>query len=80
LNIDPTKMMERGFDAAVLFSNDDEKDVRRCNESLSERRSITITGLNMDGNVAAFTGVVQSVVHDEMRDKGRRYKITILDE
>jgi len=62
------------------ISNDDENDVRRCNESLAFRQSITITGLNMNGQVAGFTGVVQSVAHDAKRDVGRRYKVTILDE
>ena len=61
------------------ISNDNENDVRRCNESLTGRRSITITGLNMDGQVGAFTGVVQSVEHDATRDKGRHYRVTILD-
>ena len=63
------------------ISNDNENDVRRCNKSLVvSRRPITITGLNMDGQVTALTGVVQSVEHDAMRDKGRRYRVTILDE
>ena len=61
------------------ISNDGDNDVSRCNESLISHHSITITGLNMDGQVAAFTGVVQSVVHDTKREKGRRYRITMLD-
>jgi hypothetical protein len=62
------------------ISNDNENDVRRCTESLTGRRPITITGLNLDGQVAAFTGVVQSVDLDAVRDKGRRYQVTILDK
>jgi hypothetical protein len=64
----------------LYISNDNENDVRRCNESLAGRRPITMTGLNMDGQVTALTGIVQSVEHDAMRDKGRRYRVTILDE
>jgi hypothetical protein len=73
-------MTERAFKNMPQFyiSNDNENDVRRCNESLAFRQLITITGLNMDGQVAAFTGVVQSVAQDAMRDKGRRYQVTIL--
>jgi hypothetical protein len=62
------------------ISNDDENDVRRCNESRAFRQSITITGLNMNGQVAAFSGFVQSVEHDAKRDGGRRYRVTIIDE
>src|SRR4030081_142776 len=33
-------------------------------------------GLTLEGHVGGFTGVVQSVGHDVMRDKGSRYRIT----
>jgi hypothetical protein len=60
------------------ISNDDENDVRRCHESRVEGRPITITGIDISGKVAAFTGIVQSVAHDAMRKAGRRYSVTIL--
>jgi hypothetical protein len=62
------------------ISHDNEQDVRRCHESRSEGRPIVITGIGIDGKVAAFTGIVQSVAHDAMRKAGRRYSVTILDE
>jgi hypothetical protein len=65
--------------AQFYISNDDPSDVQRCNESIASRRPITITGLNMDGQVAAFTGVVQSIEQDAMREQGRHYRVTILD-
>jgi hypothetical protein len=53
--------------------------LQRYSDSIKYRRPITITGLTLEGHVGGFTGVVQSVGHDVMRDKGSRYRITILD-
>jgi hypothetical protein len=36
--------------------------------------TLTITGLTLEGHVGGFTGVVQSVGHDVMRDKSSRYQ------
>jgi hypothetical protein len=41
--------------------------------------TITIAGLTADGQVKLFTGVVQSLVHDEKRDPDRRRRVTIYD-
>ena len=60
------------------IGNDDENDVRRCHESRVEGRPITITGIDISGKVAPFTGIVQAVAHDAMRKAGRRYSVTIL--
>jgi len=45
--------------------------LQRYSESIKYRRPIPITGLTLEGQVSGFTGVVQSVDHDAMRDKGR---------
>ena len=62
------------------ISHDDENDVRRCRESQQLGRPLTITGIDIYGKVAAFTDVVASVAHDEMRKPGRRYSVTILND
>ena len=51
--------------------------LQRYSDSIKYRRPITITGLTLEGHVGGFTGVVQSVGHDVMRDRGSRYRITI---
>ena len=46
-----------GKDLMPLFyiSEDNENDVQRCQESRLEGRPITITAIDIDGKVAAFT-------------------------
>ncbi len=61
------------------ISDDNENDVRRCNESRDDQVVITITGLTIDGHIKAFTGIVQSVEHDEVRDQGKRWRVTLHD-
>jgi hypothetical protein len=48
--------------------------LQRYGDSIKYRRPITITGLTLEGHVGGFTGVVQSVGHDVMRDKSSRYR------
>ena len=71
-----------GKDLMPLFyiSEDNENDVQRCQESRLEGRPITITAIDIDGKIAAFTGVVQSVAHDGTRKPGRRFSVTILPD
>ena len=71
-----------GKDSMPLFyiSEDNENDVQRCQESRLEGRPITITATDIDGKIAAFTGVVQSVAHDGTRKPGRRFSVTILPD
>jgi hypothetical protein len=44
--------------AFFYIGNDNEKDVRRCQESRDHQDSITGTGLAVDGQIKDFTGVV----------------------
>ena len=55
-------------------------DVPRCRTSQTSRMPITITGTTEDGAIKAFTGIVQSVEHDEKRPANRRWRVTLLDE
>jgi hypothetical protein len=66
--------------SVFYISYDDENDVRKCRESQQDGRPLTITGIDIYGKLAAFTGVVVSVAHDEMRKPGRRYSVTILND
>jgi hypothetical protein len=60
------------------ISNDNENDVRRCNESLRTTAPIVITGLTLEGlHLKAFQGIVQSIDGDPKRGWGKRYKVTI---
>ena len=56
-----------------------EEDVSRCQESQHARLTITIIGVNFEGNVQAFTGTVQSMEHDAKRNPGRQWRVTMRD-
>jgi hypothetical protein len=43
------------------FYIDNENDFRRCFESITDRKPITINGLTDGNQIAAFTGTVQSI-------------------
>ena len=58
--------------------NDNDFDVRRCNESRDHQMPISIRGLTPDGHIKAFAGIVHAVEHDVERDHGRQWRITIL--
>jgi hypothetical protein len=61
------------------ISDDDEDGIRRCKLSQIDGTPITIAGLTAEGQVKLYTGVVQSLVHDEKRDPDRRWRVTIYD-
>jgi hypothetical protein len=64
------------FDSLLLFDARAQsmRILQRYSDSIKYRRPITITGLTLEGHVGGFTGVVQSVGHDVMRDKSSRYR------
>jgi hypothetical protein len=73
-------MMTVGPAAAMdqfYIRDDDEDGIRRCKLSQIDGTSITIAGLTAEGQVKLYTGVVQSLVHDEQRDPDRRWRVTI---
>ena len=53
--------------------------MRRCQESVADRKAVTVTGETGDGRVAAFTGVVQSVEDQGANKPSRRWRITMPD-
>jgi hypothetical protein len=55
------------------------EDVDRCKASLHDQGAITITGLTPNGEVVAFTGVVQAVEERLDIEGAKRWRITILD-
>jgi len=61
----------------VYLSN--EADIQRCRDSMVNRTSITITGLNWKGQVEAFTGIVESIEGCREVFRGYRWRATISD-
>jgi len=57
-----------------------EIDVGCCEYSQRTRQRITITGATQEGQIKAYTGVVQSIEHFPDQVAGRQYCITILEE
>jgi hypothetical protein len=53
--------------------------VRRCGESQIHGRAITITGADENGEIKAFSGVVQSIEETRDAPKSRRWRVTIVD-
>ena len=52
-------------------------DIRSCRESLERRQEITIDGLTEDGQVAAFTGIVQSLEYLRHKPPDMCWRVTM---
>jgi hypothetical protein len=74
-----TEDLTRATMSQFYIINDDENDIRRCNASRDDQMVIAITGVAIDGHIKGFTGIVQSVEHDAIRDQGKRWRVTMHD-
>jgi hypothetical protein len=54
-------------------------DKERCLDSLQNRQPLMVTGLNVQGTVQAFTGIVQSVDDGHNTFAGYPLRITMTD-
>jgi hypothetical protein len=55
----------------------DTSSIRRCNESRRTGQAINVSGLDLSGNFASFTGIVQSVEITRDVAKEKRFLVTI---
>ena len=55
----------------------DTSSVRRCNQSLRTGQAISVSGLDLSGGFASFTGIVQSVEITRDVAKEKRFLVTI---
>ncbi|QHO71333.1 hypothetical protein ACH79_00460 [Bradyrhizobium sp. CCBAU 051011] len=51
--------------------------VRRCNQSRRTGEAISVSGLDLSGSFATFTGIVQSVEITQDMAKEKRFLVTI---
>ena len=61
----------------VFYVGGGGNDIRSCRESLEKRREITIDGLTKDGQVAAFTGIVQSLEYLRHKPPDMCWRVTM---
>jgi hypothetical protein len=61
------------------LSEDNASAVRRCDQSRRTGQAISISGLDLNGRFASFTGIVQSVEITKDAVKEKRYLVTIND-
>jgi len=61
------------------FYIEGQDDAGRCHRSLDDGAEITISGTTTEGEIKAFTGIVQSVEEDEARPHAQRWRVTMQD-
>jgi hypothetical protein len=59
----------------IYLGEDNASSVRRCNHSRRTGQAISVSGLDLSGGFASFTGIVQSVEKDAAKEK--RFLVTI---
>ncbi|MEH2501430.1 hypothetical protein V1290_000241 [Bradyrhizobium sp. AZCC 1578] len=59
------------------LSEDSASTVRRCNRSRRKGEAISVSGLDLSGSFATFTGIVQSVEITQEVAKEKRFLVTI---
>ena len=59
------------------LSEDNASAVRLCNQSRRTGRAISVAGFDLNGGVAVFTGIVQSVEITRDAARQKRYLVTI---
>jgi hypothetical protein len=60
--------------------NDSAIDAERCRISLREKSRITIFGLDGEGRMACFTGIIESMQFDPGRAIGMRWRVIMLED
>ena len=61
----------------IYFGEDNRSSVRRCNHSRRTGEAISVSGLDLSGGFASFTGIVQSVEITQDAAKEKRFLVTI---
>jgi hypothetical protein len=59
------------------LSEDNASSVRRCNQSRRTGEAISVSGLDLSGGFAIFTGIVQSIEITRDVAKEKRFLVTI---
>jgi hypothetical protein len=61
----------------IYLGEDKASSVRRCNHSRRTGEAISVSGLDLSGSVATFTGIVQSVEITQDVANEKRFLVTI---
>jgi hypothetical protein len=61
----------------IYLGEDNASSVRRCNHSRRTGQAISVSGLDLSGGFASFTGIVQSVAITRDVAKEKRFLVTI---
>ena len=61
------------------FYIDNQKDLRRCHQSMETQWPLLITGMTIDGHLKTFRGIVQSIDEIGDREDGIHFRITLRD-
>ena len=61
----------------IYLGEDNASSVRRCNHSRRTGQAISVSGLDLSGGFASFTGIVQSVEITQDAAKEKRFLVTI---
>jgi hypothetical protein len=61
----------------IYLGEDNASLVRRCNHSRRTGEAISVSGLDLSGGFATFTGIVQSIEITQNVTKEKRFLVTI---
>jgi hypothetical protein len=64
----------------LYLREDSASSVRLCNHSRRTGEAITVSGLDLSGGPAVFTGIVRSIEVTQEAAKDKRFLVTIEDQ